>query len=258
MTLIDSHCHLEMPHFNEDRDEVVDRAVAAGVTRMITVGTTLQGARKALNIAEARPEVYVALGIHPHEAKTASPRVFDELSEMAASPRVVAWGEIGLDYHYDHSPRSVQRQVFAEQIRIARRLDLPLIIHTRKAEEDTLAVLEEEGGRYRGVVHCFSAGAEVAKKLVDMGFFLSFTGNITFKKEMPEHQVIREVGAERIFVETDSPYLSPKPHRGKRNEPARVGLVAEKIAQILAMPLAVLAEKTVANTLAAFPRCKLP
>ncbi len=249
MSLIDSHAHLEMPHFDDDRDEIVERARLAGVERIITVATNREDADKALDITRRYEDVFMALGVHPHDAKSASQKVFEEMIAVAADPKVVAWGEIGLDYHYDHSPRAVQREIFTEQIRIARKLDLPIIIHTREAWDDCLEILGREmNGEYRGVVHCFGGGVEEAQKVVDMGFHVSFTGTVTFKKNMPEHDVIRHVGMERILVETDCPYLTPKPHRGKRNEPALLRFTAEKIAEILDMPFDEAAEIAAANT----------
>ncbi len=257
MSLIDSHAHLEMPRFDDDRDEVVRRAQASGVERIITVATNLADANKAVEIARQYDIVDMALGIHPHDAKTASEKDLEQMMEIAVDSGAVAWGEIGLDYHYDHSPRSVQREVFAQQLRIAQKLDLPVIIHTREAWEDCLKILNEEmDDAWRGVVHCFGGGLAEAEKVVEMGFHISFTGTVTFKKDMPEHEVIRHVGIERILIETDSPYLTPAPNRGKRNEPAYVRFVAQKIAEILEIPFEKVAEITAANTRRLFTKLR--
>jgi TatD DNase family protein len=255
MEFIDSHCHLEMPHFDEDRDAVIQRAKEAGVTRMITVATNLGDAKKAAQIANGATGVFLALGLHPHDARTASEDVWKEMNELARGPKVVAWGEIGLDYHYDHSPRHIQRSVFAEQIYIARELGLPIIIHTREANNDTLGVLENEAdGPYSGVVHCFGGDLAMAERVLDMGFKISFTGTITFRKNLQTHEVIRYVGLDNILIETDSPYLTPIPHRGKRNEPAHVALVARHLAEIMGAPLETVAEKMWQNTCGVFKR----
>ncbi|GAF79448.1 unnamed protein product, partial [marine sediment metagenome] len=246
--------HLEMPPFDDDRDEVIRRAAAGGVAAMITVATTLSDARKAAGIVRRHPAVRLALGIHPHEAASASLKVYDQLVEIAGEAGAVAWGEIGLDFYYDNSPRQVQRRVFAEQIHIARRLGLPLIIHTRKAPAQTLEILRAEmDGPYRGVVHCYGGDIETASALLDLGFVLGFTGVITFKNAMREHAVIRHVGPDHILVETDCPYLAPRPHRGKRNEPAYTRFVAEKVAEVLDLPYETVERKTRENTLATFP-----
>jgi len=257
MELIDSHCHLEMAHFDADREEVIGRALAAGVTRMICVATNLDDAKKAVPIVGDRDELFLALGMHPHDAKSASREVLDEMVLLSRSPKVVAWGEIGLDYHYDNSPRHIQRNVFAEQLYIARELRLPVIIHTRDANTDTLGVLENELDEpYAGVVHCFGGDIAMATRVLDMGLKISFTGTITYKKNMLAHQVIRHVGLDNILVETDSPYLAPSSLRGGRNEPAHTVEVAQCLADLLNVPLETVAEKTARNTLEVFSRMK--
>lgn len=246
-----------MTHFDKDRAEVLDRARAAGVARMITVATNLADAKKAAEIVQNREGLFMALGMHPHDAKSADDDVMREMTALARSPKVVAWGEIGLDYHYDNSPRHIQRNAFAEQLYIARELDLPLIIHTRDANTDTLGVLENEvEGDYLGVVHCFGGDIPMARRVLSMGFKLGFTGTITYKQNMMAHQIIRFAGIDNILVETDCPYLTPNPHRGKRNEPSYTVLVAQSLAEILGLPLETVAEKTVGNTLEVFSRMK--
>ncbi|MCB1155011.1 TatD family hydrolase [bacterium] len=255
MEIIDSHCHLDMEPFNEDRDAVIARAIEAGVTRMVTIATGPDSARRDLEIVEKHPEVFMALGMHPHDAKDATAEVLDDLERLAAHPKVVAWGEIGLDYHYDFSPRDVQWRVFAEQIRRARALDLPIVIHSREADEDTVAVLRENAdGPVRGVVHCYGGSLATAEALVELGLHISFTGTITFKAQMEVHEVVRRIGMGRILVETDSPYLAPKPHRGKRNEPAFTVHVVDKLAELLELPREQVIEQATANTLALFSK----
>jgi TatD DNase family protein len=225
---IDSHCHIDGPEYDDDREEVIARAIDAGVEKMLNVGTgdPHSGAfERAVEVAETHPEVYAAAGVHPHDAK-----LFDDAAEkrlialIQQSQRVVAWGEIGLDYHYDHSPRDVQRVVFRRQLGLARQLNLPVIIHSREADEDTIEILREQLRDYRraGVMHCFGGSLQLAQAALDLGFYISFAGNLTFKKAEDLRNVARQLPLERLMVETDCPYLTPVPFRGKRNEPARV------------------------------------
>ena len=225
---IDSHCHIDGPEYDADRDEVIARARDAGVTTMLNVGTgdPHSGAfERAVALAEKQHEVYAAVGVHPHDAK-----LFDEAAEQRlvnlcqGSKRVVAWGEIGLDYHYDHSPRDVQREVFGRQLKLARKLNLPVIIHSREADEDTISLLRQELSGYEraGVLHCFGGSLQMARDAVDLGFYVSFAGNLTFKKAEDLRDIARQLPLDRLMVETDCPYLTPVPFRGKRNEPARV------------------------------------
>jgi TatD DNase family protein len=228
MTLIDSHCHIDGPEYDSDREEVISRAIDAGVTTMLNVGTgdPHSGAfERAVELAEKHENIYAAVGVHPHDAK-----LFDDDAEArliglaTQSKRVIAWGEIGLDYHYDHSPREVQQTIFARQLKIARRLNLPVIIHSREADEDTIGIIREELGGYEraGVLHCFGGSLQMAREAIDLGFYISFAGNLTFKKAEDLREVARQLPLERLLVETDCPYLTPVPFRGKRNEPARV------------------------------------
>ncbi|MBZ0272363.1 TatD family hydrolase [bacterium] len=257
MSLIDSHCHLDAGAFDDDRPAVIERALAAGVTRMVTIATDLAGAHKALAIARTRPEIFVALGMHPHVAKHANDETLAALTELASDDRVVAWGEIGLDYHYDHSPREAQHDAFRRQIRVARKLGLPIVIHCRKAMDDCLAVLADEAeGAYRGVFHCFSGSGDEAERVLALGFDLSFTGTITFKTEMPEHDAVRAAGIDRVLIETDSPYLAPKPYRGKRNEPAYVAEVARALARILGVSQTDAGRAAAKNTRRLFSRMR--
>jgi TatD DNase family protein len=225
---IDSHCHIDGPEYDADRDEVIARSLEAGVMTMLNVGTgdPHSGAfERAVELAEKHNEIYAAVGVHPHDAK-----LFDDVAEqrlsalVKGSKRVVAWGEIGLDYHYDHSPREVQREVFRRQLSLARAHDVPVIVHSREADEDTVRILREELSGYEraGVLHCFGGSLQMARAAIDLGFYVSFAGNLTFKKAEDLREIARQLPLDRLMVETDCPYLTPVPFRGKRNEPARV------------------------------------
>ena len=225
---IDSHCHIDGPEYDADRDEVIARALEAGVTTMLNVGTgdPHSGAfERAVALAETHEEIYAAVGVHPHDAKRFDDAAEQRLSALVkGSNRVVAWGEIGLDYHYDHSPRDVQREVFRRQLRLAREHDVPVIIHSREADEDTVSILREELSGYEraGVLHCFGGSLPMARAAIDLGFYVSFAGNLTFKKAEDLREIARQLPLDRLLIETDCPYLTPVPFRGKRNEPARV------------------------------------
>jgi TatD DNase family protein len=221
-----------MPAFDGDRAEVLARARAAGVEAMLLIGgvDAEDGHRRALRVAEelALP---VSAGVHPHEARLATPAVYDELRALAAAKRIVAIGEIGLDFHYDHSPRDVQREVFRAQVRLARELDLPAIIHTREADDETAALLEDEGAT-RGVIHCFTGGHDLARRALALGFHVSFSGIVAFPRAQLIQEVARTVPLDRLLVETDAPFLAPPPHRGQRNEPAFVAEVTRFVARL--------------------------
>ena len=237
--VVDSHCHIDMPQFDDDRDAVVARAREAGVANMLIVGGVDEeaGHRRALRVAESLA-LPVSAGIHPHEARLANEAVYDELKQLARDKRIVAIGEIGLDFHYDHSPRPVQREVFRRQVRLAREVGLPVIIHTREADEETATLLESEGAAETGgVIHCFTGGLDLARRALDLGFFISFSGIVAFPRAEVVQQVARDVPANRLLVETDAPFLAPPPHRGNRNEPAFVVEVARKVASLRASSL---------------------
>lgn len=233
--LIDTHCHLEWNSFETDRPAVIQRAREQGVRRLITIGTSLPASRKAAAIAGEHPEVYAAVGIHPHDAKDAKEETFAALVDLAATPKVIAYGEIGLDFFKNYSPREIQIDIFRKQIGTARRLGLPLIIHDRDAHREILEILQAEGGPYRGVFHCFAGDETIAEQALALGFFLSFTGSITYKNSEKSQQVIRSMPMDRLLLETDAPFLTPEPRRGQRNEPAHVRLVAEKVAALRQM-----------------------
>ena len=249
MNSIDSHCHIDGPEYDADREDVIARAVDAGLTTMLNVGTgdPHSGAfERAVELSEKHREVFCALGVHPHDAKLFDNGAEQRLIDLAnGRPRVIAWGEIGLDYHYDHSPRDVQREVFRRQLQIARSLHLPVIIHSREANDDTMQILRAELGGpgvppvnhaqdacAPGVLHCFGGTLQMAQDAIELGFYISFAGTLTFKKADGLREIARQLPLERLLVETDCPYLTPVPYRGKRNEPARVVETAKVLAGI--------------------------
>ena len=248
---VDTHCHLDSHYFPEGAASVIARARAAGVGGFVVIGVgeKMQGARDAVALAaQVGPSLVATAGVHPHDAAVVDDEVRAELEALAAHERVVAVGEMGLDYHYDHSPRDVQRRVFAEQIALAKRVRKPIVLHTREAAADTLEVLEAEGARdVGGVVHCFSEDRAFAERALAMGFYLSFSGIVTFKSAKSVHDVAAWAPIDRILVETDSPYLAPIPFRGKTCEPAFIVHTAARVAELRGITLDVLAEVTTAN-----------
>ncbi len=255
---IDSHAHIDGEEFDADRDEVIARARAAGVRAILNVGTgdPHGGAfERAVRLGELCEDVYTAIGVHPHDA-----RLFDEaagtrLRELIeGSARVIALGEIGLDYHYDNSPREVQRKVFARQLGIARELNLPVVIHSRDSEAETIETLRGEYGHTArgGVMHCFSGGLQMAEAAMELGFMISFAGNVTFKKATELQDVARRIPLERMLIETDCPYLAPVPFRGRRNEPAHVVETARFIAALRETDVARVGEITAQNFMRLF------
>lgn len=231
--LIDTHTHLDDARFDADREEMIARARDTGVETLITIGCDLATSQAAVALADRYPFVYATVGVHPHEAQHVGDTWYLELQRLSRNPRVVAYGEIGLDYHYNHSPPHLQRARFREQIGVARELHLPLVVHTREAQTDTVTILKEEGAQeVGGVFHCFSGDAWLAREALDLGFSLSFSGVVTFRNAERLRDIIKWVPLDRMLVETDCPYLTPVPHRGKRNEPAYVRHVAETIAAL--------------------------
>ena len=236
MDLIDSHAHIDFPQFADDREAMLERARAAGVGTILAIGTGPgpQQLDAAIPYAEAQDWIYTTVGIHPHEAKEVTQAHLDTLARLAQHPKVIAWGEIGLDYYYDHSPRDVQQRIFRDQMELARAAKLPIIIHCRDAWSDCLHLLQEvwKPTGLRGILHCFTSTVEDAKRGVDMGFMVSFTGNLTYPKAQNIRDVAKALPLENILIETDSPYLAPQPYRGKRNEPAYVAEVAKALASV--------------------------
>lgn len=247
---IDSHCHLDNEQFDSDRDAVIQRALDAGVERMVVIGTG-EGPpdlEAGIRLADKHDPVYCTVGVHPHDAAKATAETVRELERLLSHPKVIALGEIGLDYHYDHSPREVQQAVFIEQMRIARDARKPIVIHTREAWEDTLKLIERHWDReIGGIMHCFSGSPAEATRSLDLGFYLSFGGIVTFPKSLDIQESARRAPANRILIETDAPYLAPVPNRGKRNEPAFVVETAKKLAALRGEPLDFIAQTTTEN-----------
>ncbi len=256
--LVDTHCHLDPQYFPQGPDEVLARAEEAGVRGFVVVGVgqNLDPARAAVALAKRLPDrVGSAVGVHPHDAVTLDDALLSELRALASEPEVVAVGEIGLDYHYDHSPRDKQREVFARLIGLARELGKPIVVHTREAPADTLDILEREGARdVGGVIHCFSEDRAFAERALDLDFDISFSGIVTFKRAEAVQDVARWAPLDRILVETDSPYLAPVPLRGKPCEPAYVVHTARRVAELRGIPFEALCEATTANAERRFRR----
>lgn len=254
MNLIDTHCHLTFEGLGEDVSAVIERSRAAGVTGWITVGTDPQENQKAVELAGKFENMYAAVGIHPHEARTITPDTLKELRELAQHKRIVAIGETGLDYHYNFSSHEEQRNAFAEHLKIAAELNLPVIIHCREAFEETLEILEQHSGGIKKVVfHCFSGDAEQARIILDKGFYISFTGVVTFKNAEAIREAARIVPMDRMMVETDCPYMSPEPMRKQKvNEPALMVHTARRLAELKGMSLADFAEAVTATSKAFF------
>jgi TatD DNase family protein len=242
--LVDTHCHLDML---ADVDDVIARMREAGVERAVTIGVDLPSSEWAVGAAERHDALWATVGLHPHDAKSRTDESMTRLEELASAERVVAVGETGLDYHYDNSPRDVQRKVFVEQIRMAHRVGTALVIHTREAWDDTFAILEREGVPERTVFHCWSGGAAHARRAVELGAVLSFSGTVTFEKASDLREAATVAPLDRIVVETDAPFLTPHPHRGKRNEPAFVRFVAEKIAEVRSIDVEEVERATTVN-----------
>jgi TatD DNase family protein len=251
MQIIDSHAHLEFPQFDEDRPAVLERARAAGVETLLAIGSGTGPDRlnAAIPFAEQHDWIYATVGIHPHEAKLATEEHFQRLDELARHPRVIGWGEIGLDYYYDHSPQEVQQDVFRRQLGQARAAKLPIIIHCRDAWTDCLDMLESDwrASALGGILHCFTGTLEDARRGLDMGFMVSFAGNVTYPKMQNLRDVARELPLERLLTETDSPFLPPQGKRGKRNEPAFVVEVAQALANVRNLASDEFAATTAAN-----------
>jgi TatD DNase family protein len=239
---VDSHAHLEVEQFDADRSAVLQRAGDAGIKTILAIGSgTGPGSLDcAIRLAEQHEFIYATIGIHPHEAKLARDADFEEMTQLATRPKVIAWGEIGLDYFYDHSPRDIQKQVFLKQMDLARAVKLPIVIHCRPSDhgedawEDCLKLLHEHWAPsgLGGILHCFTGAWDHAKRALDMGFMISFAGNVTFPKAQPIRDAAKQVPLDRLLIETDSPFLAPVPHRGKRNEPSFVREAARQIGEI--------------------------
>ena len=252
--MIDSHCHLDFPQFDEDRDEVLSRADDASVTAVINPGTDLESSRRAVALAERYDYVYAAVGVHPHDASTLGQRTLSELRQLATHSKVAAIGEIGLDYYRDLSPRAEQRSAFEAQLTLAADLDLPVIIHQRESGADVMAALRDwAGDGHSGcVLHAFSGDQVMADEAVSLGFYIGVGGPLTFKNARRLPDIVPHLPLSCLVVETDAPYLTPHPYRGKRNEPAYMVLVAERLAQLRGLSLDELSKQVTENTLRLF------
>ncbi len=248
--LIDSHAHLEMPEFKKDLTEVLQRAKVSGVEYIFTVGTGKNDWERTLEIAQANSMVYAILGIHPHHAKEIDEQTYPILKKLCQNGKVKALGEIGLDFFRNLSPRETQLRGFREQIDLAKELNLPIVIHDREAHQETLEILKSEGAKEcGGIIHCFSGDYEMAKDCIDMGFYISIPGSITFKNAEKLREVVNKLPLNSLLVETDAPFLTPEPFRGKRNEPSYITYTARKIAEIKKVSFEKVAEMTFENTL---------
>ena len=250
---IDTHVHLNADQYEEDLEEVIQRALDANVTKMVVIGFDRKTIEKAMELTEAYQFIYAVVGWHPVDAIDCTEEDLQWIESLAKHPKVVGIGEIGLDYHWDKSPKDVQQELFRKQIHLAKKVELPIIIHNREATADVVQILKEEGAReVGGIMHCFSGSVETARECIDMNFMISLGGPVTFKNAKTPKQVAEEIPLEHLLIETDAPYLAPHPNRGKRNEPAYVTLVAEEIARLKDMPVEEVAEATTRNALKLF------
>jgi TatD DNase family protein len=257
--LFDTHCHLNDEQFRDDLDEVIVRAKEAGVSHIVIPGVDVESSRRAISIAESHEGIYAAVGIHPEAANDVPAEAYEAIRQMARHPKVVAIGEIGLDYYWDTAPRPVQQEVLKKQIEVAADLGLPIVIHNRDATQDTVDLLQREcpNRGVVGVMHCFTGSYEIAVQCMKLGFYISFGGPVTFKNAKNVVEVAAKIPEDRLLIETDSPYLTPHPFRGKRNEPARVSLVAEKLAELKSVPVETLQNFTFENACRLFEKVRV-
>ncbi len=258
--LIDSHCHLDFPDFAAGRDDVVERARAAGLKRIITISTRADAFAKISRIAETYPDVFCTVGTHPHYAHEEAEVPQDRLVELARHPKCVGIGEAGLDYHYDKTPRAIAARVFRTHIAAARQSGLPIVIHARDADGDIAAILRDEMGKgaFAGLLHCFTGSTMLAEVALSLGLYISFSGVLTFKNSAPLREIARAVPMDKVLVETDAPYLAPVPYRGKRNEPAFVAATAQTLADVKGVSVQTIAAETSANALRLFAKMPAP
>ncbi|MBW8308103.1 MAG: TatD family hydrolase [Candidatus Paracaedibacteraceae bacterium] len=256
--LVDSHCHLNFPEFKEDLPDVLRRAKLNGIHTLLTINTRLSEAREIQVIADAHSNIFCTVGVHPHDAQDyASTDLKQQILELAQHPKVVGLGETGLDYYYNNSPAAEQIESFEIHLQAAKELDLPVVVHTRNADTDTLGCMDRDSGS-KGVFHCFSGGVEMARAGLERGYFISFSGIITFKKAEELQEVVKYVPLDRILVETDAPFLAPIPHRGKRNEPAFTLHTAERVAELKGVSLQEVATQTTDNFFNLFKKARRP
>lgn len=247
MKLFDSHAHLDDEQFDSDRKEIIDRIIKSDVKRIINVGADIKTSESSIQLASKYDFIYAAVGIHPHDVSDCSLSDIEYLRKLSEHEKVVAIGEIGLDYYYDNSPREDQRKWFASQIQLSEELNLPFIVHSRDASEDTYEIIKENRNKSEFVLHCFSQSLEMAKKYINLGGYISFAGPVTYKKSIKLREVVKNIPLDRLLIETDCPYLSPEPKRGKRNDPTNALFVAETIATELRIDSEILAEITFEN-----------
>ena len=253
MILIDTHAHIYYSDYSERMDDLIQTAVDKGVEKIISIGVDLKSSEECINLAEKYKPVFATCGYHPHEAANTPKRYLYELEQFYLHPKVVAVGEIGLDYHYNFSDRKTQQKIYQEQLEMANSLEIPVVVHCRESDDDILSGIQKFN-KQSGVIHCFASDLDFANKILETGFYISFTGMITFVSELLE--VVKEIPIDKMMVETDSPYLAPKPHRGKQNEPAFIIHVAEKIAEIKEISLEEVAKFTTENAFRLFRKLK--
>ncbi|KXS45840.1 MAG: TatD DNase family protein [Candidatus Frackibacter sp. T328-2] len=246
--LVDTHAHIDFPRFSDDREDVINRARENDLKYIINVGADEESSQRSIDLANEYDMIYAVVGVHPHEAKSVTESTYYKLKKWSAEEKVVAIGETGLDYHYDNSPRKIQKEVFRQHIRLAKEVNLPLVIHSREAEEETMQILKEEGAEeVGGVIHCFGGDLAMAKEAMELNFYIAVGGVLTFNNAHQLRRVVKQISLDKLLIETDAPYLTPEPNRGKRNEPAYVKHVAEKLAEILPYSAEKIAEITTEN-----------
>lgn len=255
--LIDSHAHIDMLEFDRDREEMLSRARQKGVNAIVTIGTDLKSSRKSIELAQSHPDIFTSVGFHPHDAAAVNDESLKELKELAQQPKIVAIGEIGLDFYRNYAPRPRQLEAFQKQLEMAYELHFPVIIHSRNAQKETWDILSQwvnstDNGRHRGVIHCFSGDIDLANRYIDMGFFISLAGPVTYPGATEKTRIAREIRLDKLLVETDCPFLTPLPYRGQRNEPSYVALTVERIATIREMKQEYIAEMTAQNAVELF------
>lgn len=256
--LVDSHCHLDFPELAADADAVVARARAAGVGTIVTISTRLNRIADVLETAERFPDVYCSVGVHPHEVETEAGIQPEQIAGLTAHEKVIGIGETGLDFYYENSPREIQKTVFRAHIAAARQTGLPVIVHTRNADADTAEILAEEMGQgaFAGLIHCFSSGPELLRSVLDLGFYVSIAGIVTFKNANALRETVRQIPLDRLLLETDAPFLAPVPKRGKPNEPAYLAHTAEFLSELFGTDRDTLAMRTTENFFALFRKAK--
>lgn len=250
--MIDSHAHLDEERFDEDRDEFIKSLKENAISYVINPSSDMETSRRVVELSNKYENIFAAVGIHPHDAEGFKEEDLDELRELSKDERVVAIGEIGLDYYYDNSPRDIQKEVFRKQLELSHELDLPVIIHTRDAMGDTYDILKEFEGRVRGVMHCYTGSIEMAEKFMKLGFYISIAGPVTFKNAVNVREMAKQIPLERLLIETDSPYLAPVPNRGKRNDPTNVRYVADMLANLKEIQIDKIIEHSRENTVELF------